>query len=286
MKKIKAFFYTYYKSISSVEYYKELLKTDSSFSIKYYVMLIVIASLISTTAISFRIIPSFQKEIGKFGEYAKQYYPEDLVFKTKGGDWEVNKPEPYIYPIPEEFKKDLREGTEFNDIENIIVLDKSGTINDVEKYKTVVLVNKTNIIVKEREGLKIYSLKEVPDFEVNREMFNKGVDQIYNIAKYIPYLVIIALFAGFVTYYVLIRTIYLFIVAGILWIVAKISQMEDKFGNLYRVAMHTMTVPVTLSVVLDIINKNIGFGGWFLWANLILAGFVLFKIKEKKVGAE
>ena len=61
MSKIKAFGYIYYKSITSIKYYRDVLKAEFSFSFKYFATIAVIASLIITAVASVEIYPEVTK---------------------------------------------------------------------------------------------------------------------------------------------------------------------------------------------------------------------------------
>ena len=101
MKKLKAFFYVYKNSMTSPKYYKEVLKTDLNFSLKYYLMLVLVASILITTIETVSVTPKIKSQISGFAENARQVYPDDLLIKVEEGKWSVNREEPFVIPMPQ-----------------------------------------------------------------------------------------------------------------------------------------------------------------------------------------
>ncbi len=162
MKKIKAFIYTFYKSLTSLEYYKDLLKVTLGFSIKYLLTLAVIGTVFATLALSTSVIPAVKSWTKTFVFEFKNVYPKDLEITITDNKWSLNKPEPYAIPTPTSLAKTMEEGPDQTTNEedkvafpkNLIIFDKKGTIDQFEKGDTLVLVNENNFITKGKNKMK------------------------------------------------------------------------------------------------------------------------------------
>ena len=273
MRKIKAFFYVYFKSLTSLSYYSDILKTKFSFSVKYYLFLAVVASLIGTAAATFSLIPGLNKSVSGFAESVKKSYPENLVFTIKNGEWDINVPQPLIIPFPEP-EKDMPK--------NLIVLYKDGTINDLDTLDTLILVNKVNVITKGEDKIEVYPIKNLPDTRFDKGEFVNIADRLYGIVRFLPYLLALAIFAGLLVYYLFIRTTYLLFVGAVVWIVAKIAQVSVGPGGTYRISLHTMTLPVTLALIFELTGLHVPILMWFFVVNLGAAIAVIIKLAKNR----
>lgn len=271
MKKLKAFFYIFKKSLTSPEYYKELLETRFNYSIKYFVMLAIFASLIVTVAVSIRTFPGAKAGIKAFAEQVKQMYPEDLVLTVKSGQWSINKPEPYVIPLPKV--------SEDKKIENVVVFYKKGTIDDLDSLKTYALVNENNVVVRDsNEGIRAYPIKNFPDFEVNKSTISSMVDSAYGYLKNLPYFLPLIIFLGQLVFnYFGVKVIYLLWVGLVIYLYSLIRKNKISYKNACRVGIHTMTLPLIIEVVLGVANIEIPLSGWFFLVNIILAIFMLIR---------
>ncbi len=105
-----------------------------------------------------------------------------------------------------------------------------------------------------------------------------------NLLSYVPAIVIvfIAVFSFF--YYFAFRLAYLVIVAFFMWIINKVIGAKLKFGELFKISLHTMTLPLIIDIVVTkVFMVEIPFSWWFLILNLGFAILVLTHlVKENK----
>jgi len=199
MNKLKTFFYSLKNSISSPKYYADVVKTKTKFSVKYYLMLSLLLSVISTVAISTVVIPTIKIFLTDFSEDLKNSYPEDLVMTFKESGWDVNKEEPVLIPMPEKITSQFPDDDDIKIPSNLIVMYKEGTINDLDELDTFFLMNKENIIYKEQDGkIVAQPLDQLPDAEITKSDVNSLVDTLFQYTKNLPYflpiLVLLTLF--------------------------------------------------------------------------------------------
>lgn len=280
MKKIRAFFYVFIKSITSPVYYRDVIKTNMAFSLKYYGILALLASLITASALSVQTIPEMNKTISELVTQAKSAFPVDLKFTSNNNEWNVNRPMPFIVPMPEDTES--AEDTP----KNLIVFDKEGTIEDLDRYETLIIVNKTNLITRDSQGVRAYPLKELPNGEIGKAQFDGFIDQLAKFAKVLPYIVFAAIFLGMIFYYLVLRAGYLLLIAVLVLLMSRINKTNLDFTNSFKVGLHAMTLPVVLGTVFVSTGTDFPVSSWFIILNTILAGIALFAIKNGKDNTE
>lgn len=276
MKKLKAFLYIFKRSISSFSYYKDILETDFSFSIKYLAALSLVATMIVTASIYAKELPNINTFVDTQITAVSNGYPDNLEITVKDKDWSINQAEPYAIKTPETLK------TEDNTLpENLIIFNRNGTINDFDTANALVLVNSTNLIVKTTEGFEVQplneALKDMPEGTLNKEGFTKLITEFSKITKYIAPFFLVMTFVFIFTYFFVFRMIYLLFVAMSLWIVNMFIKPDVEFKHLYRIGLHSMTVPLVIEVLLKVAGISFMAIPWFFLLNIILGTLVMAK---------
>jgi hypothetical protein len=270
MKKLRTFFYCFYRSATSPKYYSDILKTRPRFTVKYYIALTLLAALLTTFAISVRIFPIAKTDTLSFSEQFKNLYPSDLVITLKGGQWGVNKPEPVIIPFPK------YSGSELGDFENLFVFYKQGTIEDSKTFKTLILVNETNLIVTDPSGtITSRPIKDLNDMEITASSIDKFSDMVLS---YTPYLLMTVVAVRSVFFYLFSNISSVFFIGVAVYISAKSSKKNLKFVESLRIGVHTLTIPIVMQVVLESAGFALPGSYWFFALNLILALVVTSKL--------
>lgn len=271
MKQIKTFLYVFYKSLTSPRYYRDVVNAPTSFSIKYFLVLVLLVSLAVSAFKLAPAIPEMKSAINGFVNDALNLYPSDLVITSKDGNLSINQPEPYIIGMPDSVKQEQQ------DFENFIVFDSLGTLDDLEKYKTVVLVNSANILVKDTQNdkIEVYPLKEMPDGQISRVDLEKLVESSADFINILPYLAFSLGVLGILIYNFGFRLLYLVFIAVIIWVLAKIRDLDFDFGKSYRVAIHTLTLPLVLELLIDVFRINFDFPLWFMIVHFVYGVVVI-----------
>ena len=272
MKRLKAFFYVYAKSLTSVEYYKEILKTDIRFSLKYYLMLVLFASLLITSIETILVVPKIKGKLEGFTESARQMYPEDLVVKIEGGDWTVNREQPFVIPMPKIPSEDVPD--------NLVVFYEEGTISDVDLFDTVILVNKVNIIFRDANGIQARSLKEIPDTEINREAFGSFIDFLFSFTRFLPYIIFISALLGLLIYFIFFRLVYGLFLGIVIYALSLLNKKSLDYVGAFRVGLHTMTLPITFQIILSLTRSSLRLPLWFFILNVFFSLMVLSRMEE------
>lgn len=243
MQKIKTFFNTFYKSLTSPKYYGDILQAKFSFSLKYFLVLVLITSLANTAVLSFYSFPTLVNTIKKVREQALNLYPKDLVITAKEGRLSANQESPIIMPFPDK------------DGENILVFDLNGTIDDLKTYNTTALINRSNIIVAGEGGqIRVQPLKDIPDGSLTYDDFSKTLTKFKNLTYYIPAFLTIAMFINVFLVLLILGLTYSTILSIILWTFSKRIGFKITFVKLNQISLHA----ITLAILLEPVSKAFG----------------------------
>lgn len=282
MKKLKAFIYVYYKSLTNFPYYRDVLKTNFSFSIKYFVFLIFFVSLISSVKMAFNLVPEITNNFGTAFSNLKSFFPDDLTLTIKGGEWEINKPEPLIIPL--QFAEKTPESSETP--KNLIVLYKNGTIDDLKNMDTLVLVNKVNVLYREGEGWRGYPIKNLPDSTVGKSEFESTMKSVESMLRMLPTLFVIGAFIFTLIGNLVVRSFYFAWLGLLVWLIAKATGNDSGYKNALKIAMHSATLPITIGLLFELVGLVIPIPLWFSMINILIATLVLLNMKKVEKNEE
>ncbi|NMB91271.1 DUF1189 family protein [candidate division WWE3 bacterium] len=282
MNKLKTFFYVFKKSISSPEYYKELLETKFSFTFKYYLMLAVLVSLIFTSFVSIKMVPETKAWLKTGVEEVKNIYPDDLVISIKDGKWSINKPEPYIIPMPQSIKEKYSAN-----VDNAVVFYKQGTINDFSSFKTFALVNESNILTNDNaSGIKAYPVKDLPNADIDKSKAIEGINNVYKYIKYVPFLLPLVLFVGQILFdFFGYKLMYILWIGLAVYLLSLLKKKKINFLSACRIGIHTMTLPIIVETLFSLFSLDVSAYPWFFVLNTFLSFIVLDKMFKEKEGA-
>ncbi len=273
LKKIKAFLYVAFKSMVSPAYYKEILKTPGQFSLKYYSVIVLIAATITTFGYCFTEFPTLTSSVKESLTKVGEAFPTDLEIKLTDGAWEINKDQPFIFPFPNNTKINGEKLPK-----NLVVFDKNGTLDDMEKYDTAFMVNGANFIAKQSGKTNVFPLKDFPNFTLNHDEFVKGLNNVSRLVWMIPAFLLVAVFSGLLIYYFLLRGLHVLVVGLMLFLVTLAAGKKLNFISSSRIALHSMTLPILIEVIVVSGRIDIPFDYWFLALNIVIAGAALWKV--------
>lgn len=285
MKKIKAAFYVFYKSLTDENYYKDIIKMDLGFSIKYIFVLALLATAITLPKTVKPLLTDFKETLDSISTALVNFYPEDLVITVKDGEIFINQPEPYFVELPGDLNNFEREDGSYP--RYLVVFDSLGELSDLETYNTIVLVNRKNILVKESNSIEVYPLKDAPDTEITKEKFVEGYMKVDAFIKVLPYLVLVIVVVFSLIYYFGFRLVYLFLVGFVLYLIGKnIKNQNLEYKKYYMVAIHAMTMPLLVEVLTSVLSINMPIPFWFLMLNTLVGYFAVNKLSENVIDSE
>ena len=237
-------------------------------------VLALIFTIVSSVSVFIPLMPKIEQGVDDAIKYALDLYEDDLEITVKKGIMSVNKKEPYIIPLTESNPR--------SDIpKNLIVFDSKGTLEDMEEvYDTVVLINGVNILLRTERKTEVYSVSNIPDGTYTKNNFENAVNHVRSLAKYAPYFVGGALFIGTLFYYLIFRLIYLLFIAFILWGVGSIRGLALSYEKYYKVAIHSVTLPLTIEFLRRVLSLQFHFPSWFFLLNIIFGLIVVMNLNN------
>lgn len=264
LKKIK-------NSIYGPGYYQEVTGKPLSYSLKYFFLLSVIVAFIYMFSFVFQAWPIFGTFAKTTESYISNTYPDNLVIKIEKGQVSTNMPEPILFPLP----KGVNEK-----IENLIVIDTNTqpSPEEFDRYKTTVLITKDYLASRESSGkITLNPLKQISDLTVDKSELTSFLKKVKPwIAVAFPVITVFVLVFGYV--FILLKLVYLFLAALLIWLVAKLKKTGLGYQKSYQMGVHLITFPL-LFFSLPIPHINIP----FLFTIVLL---ILAVINIKKPGNE
>jgi hypothetical protein len=238
-------------SVYGPDYYGQAEKKPFSYSLKYYLLFVLIISFLATIVVSVKTVPQIKSFADYFLGSVINRYPAELEVTIKSGKVSTNVQEPYFVGMPKKW-----EGAGY---ENILVIDTKNSFTEESfvGYKTACLLNETSIICYDKKDIKITSLKDVPDTTINK-------DKIISLAgKFTPFLrliypafIILVFCVIFFSYSW--RLAYLLIFAILVWIIAKLKKVDMGYKKSYQLGLHLLTMPVIVTFLLEAVLKLTG----------------------------
>ena len=285
MGKIKTFIHVLKNTFTKPSYYKEILKAPFSFSFKFFIFYFFLFAIISTIFVSINFLSKTQSYIRNLPAMLIEAYPEELELKIKNGEVSTNVKEPFKITVKEvekvfEENKDNVLGAKEKDVENILVIDTSGTMEDFEKYNTAVFITKKNIMyISDKGKYEIFPLSEVGDVTINRSMVEMVVGNLAPLLNFVFPGLVLFVFIGTFVFIPIGKMTYLLFFALVLWIIAKLMKYVLSFGKAYQMGLHLIVITTTLFGLLSLFKVNITFPFFQTIILSILSIVILSKIR-------
>ena len=286
MKKLKTFVYVLKNSISSPKYYNDIVKNKINFSIKYFLALSFLVSVISVIGYSIIYLPKYISEIKISYQSIEEGFPEDFVIEFKDGSWSSNKEEPVIIK-----KIDLGKDNKLP--QNLFVFDKEGTIEKIDEYNTMFLINSENILCKtDTEGVIAQPLKNIPNGKLDKNLLNEKMQTVKKVIGFLPYLLPLALLIPTFLFEYVGGSIFIILISAVGVYIASISTRKKiDFKSAFQICIHASTIPMIVRAFSTVSPVVYGFIlNWLLFIILAVSLFFRFRMEEdtglKKINKE
>jgi len=284
MKKLKIFARTFRKSLTSPAYYQDILSAKFSFSFKYLIFLLFLASLLFSFKAAIGLakirpkVPSFITEAKKV---ISEIYPDELVLTIRNKKITTNVIEPYSIDFPDD-KKIPVEG-----YKHLLTINTRASIDDFQKYNSVFLLAGDYIVTPDNEGrsYKVLPLddylKKIPDGAyLNKGLYLEMVKKALPYFDYLPRIVDLVILFLIVLSPILItglsllgKLLFLLIYSFFLWLLALVLKRGLSYAKVFQMSMHGLTLPILLGAFLSLINFPIPFVStiiFLVWMIVIL----------------
>jgi len=241
MKKVKAFFYIFLKSlIPNYSYYTKILKTRFLFSFKYFVSLIVFLNFLLGVSLLYRYSPQKINFWLKSVNSALANFPSDLNIFIDKGYLISSYNRPYFFWLRDEKER----------LKLVFVIDESASEEKINQYQTKALLTKTDLFIKEAG-----KVKKIPLSSFNQIIFNKETlkiirQRLFFIEKffYIFYFFIfLFIFVFTFLFSFLVNLFYLFIASLLVFVLLKLKpEKKYHFKKVFQISFHAATLPLFL----------------------------------------
>jgi len=245
MKKVKAFFYIFLKSlIPNYSYYTKILKIRFLFSFKYFVSLIVFLNFLLGVSLLYRYSPQKINFWLKSVDSALVNFPSDLNIFIDKGYLISSYNRPYFFWLRDEKER----------LKLVFVIDESASEEKINQYPTKALLTKTDLFIKEAG-----KVKKIPLSSFNQIIFNKETlkiirQRLFFIEKffYIFYFFIfLFIFVFTFLFSFLINLFYLFIASLLVFVLLKLKpEKKYHFKKVFQISFHAGTLPLFLDYLI------------------------------------
>jgi len=243
MKKVKAFFYIFFKSIiPNYSYYTKILKIRFNFSFKYFVFLIVFLNFLFWLSLVYRYSPQKIKFWLNNINSVLINFPSDLNVFIEKGYLISSYDRPYFLWL-NDYKGRIR---------LFLVIDESGTAEKIDQYKTRVLLTKTDLFIKLRDKIERIPLIYFDKFFINKEILSSFallISSLNNNFFYLYYFFIFALiFILMTAFSLIVNFFYLFLASLLVFIFLRLLKKEEKhrLKKVFQIGCHAATLPIFL----------------------------------------
>lgn len=253
--KIKLFFDDLTKSLTDFSFYKEILKTKLSFSLKYlfflFYILALITSVVLAAQVGIKILPAVPAFISAVETKAPNFYPKNLVVTVKNGEVSTNVKEPYVIDIP---------GINLDkNYAHLITIDTKSDGSNFKDYSTFSLVTKNSVLVADTSNtFKVYQIEKGANTQIDKTKYSQTLSKLIS---YLPYLksIIIAVIiillviwpfiAGGLTF--LVELIYLLVFSLLFLLVVKLMKKDLNLKKIFQLSIHASSLPILLGFIVS-----------------------------------
>ncbi len=273
MTRLLRFFQNVVKSFTSAQFYQTLLKAPFSFSLKYFLLLTLLLSLVNVI-LGGIVFASFAKFITARGpDFIAKAYPSGLTLEVKNGQLTTSLKQPLIIPSSAIFKD---KQTLKN---NFLVIDANTAYSPGKflSYNTLIWLTKNALVVDSSSEVRTLPLDGFDGLSVSKEtVVNFTIQAASFLDKFLPYLILGgSLFI--VLSSILGHLLTVAILAVLSWILLKLAHYKFSYSRSLQLTMHAVTLPLILSTFPLAILFQLPIPFW----QAILALIILFYFLNK-----
>lgn len=259
------FLKTIQNSIYSPGFYKEIPKKTFWQSLRYFLLLILLLTVMNIITLFQPLFIETPKQIENFVQQAINCFPDDLEIKISAGEVSTNVEEPYFIADCDPLSAVIDTKTPFAQAK-------------FEEYNTFIWVTKDAVSVKDKDyQTRIYSLKGAQNFTLTKQ----SIDSFYN--KFSPYLkwvgpvILVLTFLGIFIVYLL-RLIQLLITSALIWLLGKIFKHELNFSSSYKIGLHASTLGLIVDLTVSATSQYTHFYGFPFMFTFLTLGIVVINL--------
>lgn len=271
---MKTFFRSLILSLTKPSYYKDILKARTRFSVKYYMLLALILTTITSVAGIINYAPALKTDFTQVAQEITQNFPPDLVVEIKPTGITANAPFPLVAQTPTAFIKNQPGALP----KNLLIIDPQGQISMLAEYDALALLNNSYLIVGDGESVQTAPVKDFPDLRIDAGF----MERLAGVARFIAgnafWLTGLAFGAVSLVDFFVIKLVYLLFFAFVLRLFHK--TLLATFAQAFKLSVHSFTLPILISTTLGIAGVNIPLPGWFVILHTIFVLYISTKLEK------
>lgn len=258
---LKNFFRSTRDSLVNLDSYKVTKELPFSSHVGYLYGLFYFVALLTMVPVGLRLIflsPALPEKVNQVRESVAKAYPGDLVVSIKNGLLSTNAVQPFFYDGPAGlFTKEEEQ-------KHLVAIDTAATSSDYSRYKSVILLTKTELIYpsrstesQESESYQVIPLKEFEDVTLTRQVYAnvvKSLEPVWALIRpglfvLVGLLVLIVPFiaSGFL---VIGQLVYLLILALVLQVLGQVLGLKNSYRQVFKILARATTLPAIFFLVL------------------------------------
>lgn len=245
MKKVKSIMQVYLDNlIPNNNFFQHIDKVSFIKSFIYFVLLVIFFELISIGMLFLKFNPWRMTNLTRAFTKELNNYPPDLtVHIDKNLISTYNRP--YFFWLNFENKKKL-----------ILVINETASSQDINNYKTLILLTGSEIVIKDKSSFSNLPLSSLGKITINKENIIFLQKLLNRIIIFMPliYLLIFIILLLFIPFSILAILVDLIIVVAIFYFLFKFfTKKQINFIKIMQISFYAVTLPITLRCILNIL---------------------------------
>ena len=265
MSKIKTFFRTFIRSITSFSYYQDVIKSPFSFSYKYFFFFCFVVVTTATSILGVFIAREVPPFLARVEHYGRNLFPADLLIEIKNGKLRINRPEPFVIPVPVELLVDQPVAISDQKQLRAFVYDQKAEVTTFDEYNSMIVANNQVLMIKDQNsGIRVLPIKDFQNVTIDKPMIDAGLDSFAVYTRYaVPFLIAL-IFVGLAAFLVLEKLSSVFMLSVIVSLLARILVgLKLPFKKYYQIGLHTLTLPTLVEIGMLIMGIEVPFAFFY-----------------------
>lgn len=291
MRPLKTFWHVFTKSNTSLGYYKVLVHSPLSFSLKYFALYFFIFAVCSCILLTFRTFIPLGEFINRLPQHLVQAYPEELIISINRGQVSTNVDEPYkisidvLEPIVQDYEQNVLSASD-QSVDYLLVIDTNATPDQIFAQNTWALLSLNTITYINSNGFaETIPLSDVQNIIIDQERVALITQQALTLA-YLVVPILIAITAVFYIAWGIYTVIVMLVTALLLYVIGRIMKRSVTYKQAYQVSLHLVLIPITIFAVFSFIGLPVTF--WFkntLFV-LVVGTIIMTKLPKLETGVK
>jgi hypothetical protein len=253
-------------SVYSPEYYETIYHRPFGLSMRYFLSLILLLSLLVTAVLSLIFVPHVYRFTTTLFDEAAQTYPSKLELIIKDGEASSNVAEPYFIAYPPRLKAALK-ATDLELPDRFVTISTrdEASLDLAKRYHTMILVGENGIVNSLAEpGETLMTYATSSNFTLTKAKLLGWHETYRAFFKFIPPLLVLFIFVFFLFVFAF-NLLYLLIAAPLIILIASLLKQPLSFSKAYQYGLHAVTAAILVDIALLLIP-----GGLSLLATLAI----------------